>query len=379
MRSGRLRNAGIVVALALTLGAAAACGNITTPAPSSSTPAAGASAPGSGAASGPAAAASTTVKAASTALGTILVNAQGMTLYRYTADANDKSNCTWAGCTALWPPVPAPAQGAPTAGPGVTGTLGVIVGPTGQNQVTYGGWPLYTYAADTKPGQTNGQKFKDQAGTWYVVYADPSKNPAPAGAPASASGAAGSVSSSASGAATPAASSASSATTTPVSASASAPSGTTPSSSAAAPVATPSGSASAPASSSSAAARPATVEAVTTSLGTVLANASGMTLYRYSADTQGKSNCTWAGCTHLWPPLLAPAQGTPTAGAGVTGTLGVIVGPTGQKQVTYGGWPLYTFAGDAKPGDTTGDNVTDQAGTWHVVFADPSKNPAPPA
>ncbi len=111
----------------------------------------------------------------------------------------------------------------------------------------------------------------------------------------------------------------------------------------------------------------ATVKTSTTSLGSVVVDAKGMTLYMYTKDTNGsgKSACT-GQCLAAWPPLLA--TGTPT-GVGVSGTLGTINTPDGKHQVTLNGWPLYYWAKDAKPGDVTGQNVgkvwfvLDQTGT----------------
>ena len=99
-----------------------------------------------------------------------------------------------------------------------------------------------------------------------------------------------------------------------------------------------------------------------TALGPVVVDASGRTLYMYGKDTagSGKSACT-GGCLTAWPPVLA--TGTPTA-TGVTGTLGTIDTPDGKKQVTLNGWPLYTYAKDAKAGDTTGQNVGQ---VWFVL------------
>ncbi len=87
-------------------------------------------------------------------------------------------------------------------------------------------------------------------------------------------------------------------------------------------------------------------------IGTILVDAQGMTLYRFSKDTQGVSNCTGT-CAALWPP--ATVSGTPSAGIGVTGTLGTITrsSPSGT-QLTCNGYPLYTFSGDKAAGDTNG-------------------------
>ncbi len=96
-------------------------------------------------------------------------------------------------------------------------------------------------------------------------------------------------------------------------------------------------------------------------LGKILTDAKGMTLYFYAKDTAGTSACT-GGCATNWPPLTA--TGTPTASADATGTLSVITRADGSKQVAYNGKPLYTYIKDTAPGDTTGQGV---GGVWTVA------------
>jgi predicted lipoprotein with Yx(FWY)xxD motif len=97
--------------------------------------------------------------------------------------------------------------------------------------------------------------------------------------------------------------------------------------------------------------------------GGVLTDADGMTLYTFDNDGPGVSNCG-ADCTSTWPPLTV--DGEPTAGDGVTGTLGTIVRDDGSTQVTLDGQPLYHYAGDSAPGDKNGDGI---GGIWHIVSA----------
>jgi predicted lipoprotein with Yx(FWY)xxD motif len=106
------------------------------------------------------------------------------------------------------------------------------------------------------------------------------------------------------------------------------------------------------------AAAAATVEATAVGdLGTVLIDAkSKMTVYIFTKDVKdsGKSNCS-GGCLETWPALTVAAGETPTAGAGVTGTLGTITREDdGTLQVTYNGLPLYFFKNDQAPGDSNG-------------------------
>lgn len=101
--------------------------------------------------------------------------------------------------------------------------------------------------------------------------------------------------------------------------------------------------------------------------GQILVNPQGMTLYELTSEAGGKIACS-AGCLAVWPPLLVPAGTTaPTAAPGVIGTLGVITRPDGTVQATQNGFPLYTFAHDAAPGDTNGQGIVAFGGTWHVV------------
>ena len=96
--------------------------------------------------------------------------------------------------------------------------------------------------------------------------------------------------------------------------------------------------------------------------GTFLTDATGMSLYLFTNDTPGVSNCT-GDCLAAWPALLT--DGAPVAGDGVDGSLlGTTTRDDGSVQVTYDGWPLYYFAGDAAPGEIAGQGVND---VWFVV------------
>jgi predicted lipoprotein with Yx(FWY)xxD motif len=97
---------------------------------------------------------------------------------------------------------------------------------------------------------------------------------------------------------------------------------------------------------------------------TVLANARGLTLYSFAPDTPTKSACN-ASCAAYWPPVT----GTPSAGPGVTGTLGTIKRADGSVQATYDGHPLYTYVGDSAPGQARGNNLNLNGGLWHEVPA----------
>jgi predicted lipoprotein with Yx(FWY)xxD motif len=97
---------------------------------------------------------------------TVLTNSKGMTLYWFAPDTPTKSAC-YGSCAAYWPPV----YGAQKAGPGVTGKLGTIRRTDGTIQATYDGHPLYTYIADSAPGQATGNNINLNGGLWHEVLA----------------------------------------------------------------------------------------------------------------------------------------------------------------------------------------------------------------
>jgi predicted lipoprotein with Yx(FWY)xxD motif len=116
----------------------------------------------------------------------------------------------------------------------------------------------------------------------------------------------------------------------------------------------------------------ATVGVANSSLGSILVDSSGRTLYLFKADVGTKSECVGA-CESAWPPLLA--TGTPTGGAGLTASeLGTTTRSGGKRQVTYNGHPLYMFINDTKPGQTNGQGVTAFGAAWFALT--PSGNQA---
>src|SRR5215472_551139 len=134
-----------------------------------------------GSTSSPGGASGTALKTATISGSTVLTNAQGFTLYWFAPDTASKSNCT-GSCAQIWPPVKGPA----TAGTGVTGTLSTITRSDGTVQATYSGHPLYTYTADSAPGQANGNGVNANGGVWHTVTV--SGGPAPATTPSSTGG-----------------------------------------------------------------------------------------------------------------------------------------------------------------------------------------------
>jgi predicted lipoprotein with Yx(FWY)xxD motif len=222
-------------------------------------------------------------------LGEFLVGTNGMTLYLFTRDEPGISNCS-DGCAAAWPPLLVADGETPTAGSSISGQLGVTERDDGTLQVTYNDLPLYYWASDSAPGDATGHGVND---VWYVV--DPSLE--------------------------------------------------------------------------------SFLEELTADtimlggndeLGEFLVGANGMTLYLFTRDEPGISNC-YDGCAAAWPPLLVADGEIPTVGEGATGELGVIEREDGTLQVTYNALPLYYWASDVEPGDATGHGVND---VWYVV--DPS-------
>ena len=189
----------------------------------------------------PAAADGASVAVADSSLGPILVDGNGMTLYMFVPDAQGPSTCE-GGCLEAWPAIPGPA----TAGDGVDAAkLGVAARSDGSEQATCDGWPLYTFAQDSAPGDVNGQDSGDK---WYVLDA----------------------------------------TCTPIGMEGAA----TATTAAAAPSAT-SGE---------------TVALADSSLGPILVNGAGMTLYAFAPDAQGPSTCE-GGCLEAWPMVHAARDG----------------------------------------------------------------------
>ncbi len=112
---------------------------------------------------------------------------------------------------------------------------------------------------------------------------------------------------------------------------------------------------------------PATVSLASTSLGKILVDSQGRSLYLFKADVETKSACT-AACATAWPPLLT--HGKPAAGGGASALLvGTAKRSNGARQVTYNGHPLYLFVDDQNPGDVNGQGSTAFGAPWFVLSA----------
>ena len=104
-----------------------------------------------------------------------------------------------------------------------------------------------------------------------------------------------------------------------------------------------------------------------TTLGRVLVDSRGHTLYLFEAD-KGRTSACYGKCATFWPPLTTKTKAT--AGAGVRAALlGTTKRKDGTRQVTYAGHPLYRFLKDKRAGQTTGQNLDFFGGEWYVLAA----------
>jgi predicted lipoprotein with Yx(FWY)xxD motif len=100
-------------------------------------------------------------------------------------------------------------------------------------------------------------------------------------------------------------------------------------------------------------------------LGTILVDSEGQTLYDFHKDKGSKSAC-YDACAGAWPPLLT--EGSPKAEEGAqAGMLGTTKRKDGTFQVTYNGWPLYTYVGDQKPGEANGNDIDQFGAEWYAL------------
>ncbi len=104
-----------------------------------------------------------------------------------------------------------------------------------------------------------------------------------------------------------------------------------------------------------------TVKVADSSLGEIVVNGKGMTVYMFDQDAGTDETACGAGCDSTWPPVTAKK---PKAGKGIDAAM-LLVNASGH--VSYNGHLLYLYAGDSAKGDTTGDGV---GGVWHAMGAD---------
>jgi predicted lipoprotein with Yx(FWY)xxD motif len=115
--------------------------------------------------------------------------------------------------------------------------------------------------------------------------------------------------------------------------------------------------------------RPAQLKVHKTSIGKILVNRAGFTVYEFTRDHGAHNTCVHVSqCPTIWPALTT--NGKPLAGAGVNRKLlGTITLAGGVKQVTYAGHPLYTYAGDSAPAQTSYVGVSAFGGFWYALNA----------
>ena len=146
-RAARLTAAGLAVAALVLFGLVVA---------GASSPAPAATAAGTG----------TGLKTTTIGGTTVLTNAKGFTLYSFAPDTPTASKC-YGSCAVYWPPV----TGTAAASSALPGRIGTIKRTDGSEQLTYNGHPLYTYIADTAPGQARGNNINLNGGIWHEVPA----------------------------------------------------------------------------------------------------------------------------------------------------------------------------------------------------------------
>ena len=245
----------------------------------------------------------TTVMVAENAdLGPILTDSEGMTLYLFTKDTEPGVSTCGGECLVNWPAY-TPAEPL-TLPEGVDGALTLVDTPDGVQTLAYNDIPLYYFAGDTEPGQTNGEGVGE---VWYVV-APGEQFGDRAMMEMEEHGAMGS------------------------------------------PMASP------------VAATTTVMIASTPELGEFLTDSEGRTLYLFTNDVEeGVSTCG-GECLTNWPAYTATEP--LTLPEGVEGELTLVDTPDGVQTVAYNGIPLYYFAGDTEPGQTNGHAVGD---VWWIV------------
>jgi predicted lipoprotein with Yx(FWY)xxD motif len=109
-----------------------------------------------------------------------------------------------------------------------------------------------------------------------------------------------------------------------------------------------------------------TVNVADSSLGQILVDSNGMTMYLFEKDTSGDASTCSGDCAQAWPPVTS--KGTATAGSGVDASmLTTFKRDDGTTQVAYNGHPLYLYAGDSAPGDTSGNGLDQFGAEWYAM------------
>jgi predicted lipoprotein with Yx(FWY)xxD motif len=341
------------------------------------------------------------VGAAERALGNILVDSKGWSLYAFLPD-NDTASTCYGGCAVAWPPLL--TNGLPVAGNGVNaGLLGTTTRTDGTTQVTYNGWPLYYWFRDTGPGDVRGQWVGK---TWFALNADGTFNAKHVTYVGKASSPLGDVlvgpngmtlymfdvdkngSSNCNGECaiawppllTEALPQANPGVNQSLLGTTSRKDGTTQVTYNGMPVyywfrdhaagdwsgqsvgkvwwmVSPAG---------ARLAKPlpvfAKLSAGSTPYGPILAGTNGRTVYMFTKDSNGQSVC-YNQCATIWPPVLSDIPVIVGNGADAK-LIGTVKRKDGTTQVTYNGMPLYYYYQDKAPGDLMGQNVNS---VWFVL------------
>ena len=106
------------------------------------------------------------------------------------------------------------------------------------------------------------------------------------------------------------------------------------------------------------------VQTRASSLGQILVDAQGRTMYLFAQDTGPASTCVGA-CTSAWPPV--PVSAAPHAAGGASASALGVIGSGSRRQLSYAGHPLYYFAGDSKAGQTHGQALDEFGAKWFVL------------
>ena len=120
-----------------------------------------------------------------------------------------------------------------------------------------------------------------------------------------------------------------------------------------------------PATSGAAGSSGTAISTGSTSIGTVLTDSHGLTLYYFLPEQNSTIGACTAGCLTAWPPLVTTGATTaPSALTGTFGTVSIMVNGAAATEVTYNGWPLHTFSSDTASGQTNGQGVE---GKWFAI------------
>jgi len=112
--------------------------------------------------------------------------------------------------------------------------------------------------------------------------------------------------------------------------------------------------------------RPTIVSSASVSeLGEVIVDSEGFTLYDFHKDTGGSPSC-YDACAETWPPLLADGDLQASEGAEES-QLGIVNRTDGTVQVTYAGYPVYTYTGDEEAGEANGHDIDSFGAEWYAL------------